>query len=89
MKPEFKWCAYRTPNINLTPAFLYTTMYTVNEYCPLFSRAEWIRWGGRMGEEARNVDTAIPHKRGGFRLAFKFLNIHLGMEVRYEPRRIT
>jgi hypothetical protein len=89
MKPDFKWCAYRTPNLNLLPALLYTTMYTVNPYCPLFTRADWIKWGQRSYMEHRTVDSKIPHERGGFRLAFKFLNIHLGVEVRYEPRRTT
>lgn len=86
--PTFRFCAYRVTHINILPALLWTTMYSVNEYCPMFSQAEYINWGKRSSER-RDVDTPVPYPKAGFRLAFKFLKFHLGTEVRYEPRRVT
>lgn len=85
---SLKVCAYRTTTVNILPALLFTPVYATDVYCPLFTRAEWIKWGLRSHEE-RSVKSKIPYASAGFRLSFKFINIHLGIEVRYVARRIT
>lgn len=88
MKPSFKFCAYCTTVYNITPALLLTPMYTINRHCPMFTRAQYIEWGKRSHEK-RDIHTKVPYPLAGFRLAFKFINIHLGIEVRYESRRTS
>lgn len=82
-----KFCAYRVTHVNVLPAILYTSLYSVNAHCPAFTRAQWISWGVKQMDDARDVDSKIPYPKAGFRLSFKFLTYHVGIEVLHEPRR--
>jgi len=77
-----KKCLYRATNYNLLPTVLLTPLYSVNKYCPPFStsdakcfpRADWTWY----------ADVPKAHwTKAGFRLAFKFICLHAGIEVHY------
>lgn len=77
-----KRCLYRTNVINLLPSVMVTPLYSVVEGWrpkPMASynlaRAEW---GGVQ------LDTPPDYWYvGGFRIAFKFIRLHAGIEVHY------
>lgn len=77
-----KRCVYLGTNYNLLPAVLLTPLYSMTTYePPVVARKMFAPTSEYVPGKCPKVETYWL--RRGFRLAFKFLHFHAGIEVHY------